>query len=172
MASGVALLVPAQQSRVGANGGRRAHADLHGCGVHEPLVVSRACSRTDSSPRFGAIIVVVRLGLLLLLALITYDGIHERGREGWYALPAVLAIAIGLFARELSYVHVRGIWFPFGTGVSRTQYAYAVFDVALAVLFVRRLRGYARQRLSETTNGDTGRRESFNQNVLNRDGRI
>jgi len=94
---------------------------------------------------FSAVIVVVRLSLLALLALIVYDGIRERGREGCYALPALLAIATGLFARELSYLHVRGIWFPFGTGVSRTQYAYAVFHVALAVLFVRRLRGYARR---------------------------
>jgi hypothetical protein len=92
----------------------------------------------------GALIVAVRVMLLLLLAFIVYDGIEECGREGWYALPGVVAIATGLFARELSFLHVRGISFPFGTGVSRTQYAYAVFDVLLAAMFVRRLWGYAR----------------------------
>jgi predicted membrane channel-forming protein YqfA (hemolysin III family) len=75
---------------------------------------------------------------------ITYHGIRRRGRAGWYALPAVLSIAVALFAQELSAVHVPGIWFPFGTGVSRTQYAYAVFDIALASVLWHRLRGYAR----------------------------
>lgn len=93
----------------------------------------------------AALIVAVRVVLLVLLAVITYDGIRYGRREAWYAVPAVIAIATGLFARELSYVHVRGIWFPFGTGVSRTQYAYVVFDVLLAVLLIRRLWRYAQR---------------------------
>jgi hypothetical protein len=36
-------------------------------------------------------------------------------------------------------LHVPGIWFPFGTGVSRTEYAYAAFDVALFVLLLHRI---------------------------------
>jgi len=100
-----------------------------------PHTVGVVCAATIQSVRFL---------LLLLLALIVHDGIRERGREGWYALPAVLSIATGLFAQELSSLHVRGIWFPFGVGVSRTQYAYAVFDALLAGLFLRRLQGYAR----------------------------
>jgi hypothetical protein len=93
----------------------------------------------------AAIVVAIRLIFLLLLAVVVYDGVHDGGREAWYAVPAVIAIGTGLFARELSYVHVRGIWFPFGTGVSRTQFAYAVFDVLLAGLFMRRLWEYAQR---------------------------
>ena len=87
----------------------------------------------------------VRLSFLAMLVLITCRGIRGQGRAGCYALPAVLAIAVALFAQELSVIHVPGIWFPFGTGVSRTQYAYAVFDIALAGLLWHRLRGYARR---------------------------
>jgi hypothetical protein len=35
---------------------------------------------------------------------------------------------------------VPGIWFPFGVGVSRTQYAYAAMVVGLAILLVRAIR--------------------------------
>jgi hypothetical protein len=94
---------------------------------------------------FADVVVIVRLALLLLLAVIAYDGVRDGGREAWYAVPAIIAIATGLFARELSYVHVRGIWFPFGTGVSRTQYAYVVFDALFAALFMRRLWRYAQR---------------------------
>jgi hypothetical protein len=91
------------------------------------------------------LILCVRLSFLAMLVLITGRGIRAQGRAGWYALPAVLAIAVARFAQELSAIHVPGIWFPFGTGVSRTQYAYAVFDIALASLLWYRLRGYARR---------------------------
>jgi hypothetical protein len=91
------------------------------------------------------LILGVRLSFLVLLVLITWRGIRGQGRAGWVALPAVLAIAVALFAQELSAIHVPGIWFPFGTGVSRTQYAYVVFDIALASLLWYRLRGYARR---------------------------
>jgi hypothetical protein len=41
---------------------------------------------------------------------------------------------------EVSALGVPGIWFPFGVGVSRTQYAYAAMVVGLAVLLVRTIR--------------------------------
>jgi len=66
-------------------------------------------------------------------------GIRQSGSERWYALPAILLISVGLFAQEWSMLHVPGVWFPFGTGVSRTQYAYAAFDAVLFVLLLRRL---------------------------------
>jgi hypothetical protein len=34
---------------------------------------------------------------------------------------------------------VPGIWFPFGVGVSRTEYAYIVFDFLLLALLLHRL---------------------------------
>ena len=48
-------------------------------------------------------------------------------------------LAVALFAPEISSLHVRSIWFPFGTGVSRTQFAYVGFDVALFILLWYRL---------------------------------
>jgi hypothetical protein len=54
-------------------------------------------------------------------------------------------VGAGLFAQELSALHVPGIWFPFGTGVSRTQYVYAAFDVVMFVLLLLRLLSFARK---------------------------
>ena len=51
------------------------------------------------------------------------------------ALPTILVVATALFAAELSAIGVKGIWFPFGVGVSRTQYALALALPLLAALF-------------------------------------
>jgi hypothetical protein len=88
---------------------------------------------------------ISRLLLLLTLIYIVIRGVRETGREGWYALPSIVFISIGLFAQELSALHVPGIWFPFGTGVSRTQFAYIAFDIAFAILLLQRLWCYARE---------------------------
>ena len=46
----------------------------------------------------------------------------------------------GLFGGELlDPFGVPGIWFPFGIGVSRSQYIYAIVIPLLAVLIVRTL---------------------------------
>jgi hypothetical protein len=47
----------------------------------------------------------------------------------WILIP----LAIGQLAEELSLLGVPGIWFPFGVGVSRTQFAYAALIIALAL---------------------------------------
>ena len=57
----------------------------------------------------------------------------------------VLLVSVGLFGQELSELHIPGIWFPFGTGVSRTQFAYAAFYVVLSALLLRRLLFFARR---------------------------
>jgi len=79
-----------------------------------------------------------RVLFVVLTGFIVYRAIRQQGREAWLALPGVVLISIGLFAQELSALGIRGIWFPFGTGVSRTQFAYAAFDMALFVLLLRR----------------------------------
>lgn len=84
-----------------------------------------------------------RVLFLLLTGLIVYRAIRQRGREAWLALPAVVLISIGLFARELSVLGIQGIWFPFGTGVSRTQFAYAAFDAVLFALLLHRFLFFA-----------------------------
>jgi hypothetical protein len=80
-----------------------------------------------------------RLLFVLLMALVLYRGVRQRGRDKWYAVLCVILISIGLFAQELNNLHIQGIWFPYGTGVSRTQFAYAAFDGAMFVLLWRRL---------------------------------
>lgn len=93
----------------------------------------------------GWLVIIARLILLLMLIYIVVRGIQKTGREGWCALLSVVLIGIGLFAQELSAIHVPGIWFPFGTGVSRTQYAYVAFDIAFAALLLQRLWRFSRE---------------------------
>jgi len=93
---------------------------------------------------FNTVSNCLRLLFAALLIFIAYSGIRHRGREGWLALPAVILISTGLFARELSEIHIPGIWFPYGVGVSRTQFAYAAFDVVMFVLLLLRLLSFSK----------------------------
>jgi hypothetical protein len=91
----------------------------------------------------GYLIAAVRLAFLLILILIAYQGVRRRRREGWHALPAVLAIGAVLFTRELAAAHVPGIWFPWGVGLSLSECASVAFVVLLFALLQRRLWSYA-----------------------------
>lgn len=86
----------------------------------------------------------VRLGFLLTFVWVVYQGVRRHAREGWFALPAAVAIGIVLFASELAAVHVPGIWFPWGVGLSLSESASVGFDALLFVLLLRRLWSYAR----------------------------
>ena len=56
------------------------------------------------------------------------------------ALVTLASIMVGLFGGELlDPIGVPGIWFPFGIGVSRTQYVYPIAIPLLAFLIVRTL---------------------------------
>ena len=81
----------------------------------------------------------VRLIFLILTLFILLRVLLQPSREKWFVIPAILLLSVGLFAQELSLVGISGIWFPFGVGVSRTEYAYAIFDIALVALLLRRL---------------------------------
>jgi hypothetical protein len=60
------------------------------------------------------------------------------------ALVTLASIMAGLFGGELlDPIGVPGIWFPFGIGVSRTQYVYAIAIPLLAFLVVRTLHSKA-----------------------------
>ncbi|TBR39053.1 glycoside hydrolase [Dyella terrae] len=61
------------------------------------------------------------------------------------ALAAVL-VGIGLFATEVNALGVPGIWFPYGIGVARGQYAYALFIPLMFGLLLSRIVHSARQR--------------------------
>jgi hypothetical protein len=56
------------------------------------------------------------------------------------AFLTLALIVVAFFGGELlDPIGVPGIWFPFGIGVSRTQYLYAITIPLLAVLIVRTL---------------------------------
>jgi hypothetical protein len=80
-----------------------------------------------------------RYAFFALLVFIVYRGFRERGREAWFALPAIVSISIGQFSGELLALGVPGIWFPFGMGVSLANYAYLVATPAIAVLLWSRI---------------------------------
>lgn len=67
------------------------------------------------------------------------------GRTLLAALAAVL-VGVGLFATELNALGIPGIWFPYGVGVARGQYAYAAFIALLFALILMRFVAYARRR--------------------------
>jgi hypothetical protein len=92
---------------------------------------------------FQEICVGARLLFVLITMLIIYQAVRQGGTEAWLALPAILFAAIAMFAQELSDVGVPGIWFPFGIGVSRTQFAYVPLMVALFVMLLRRYLHFA-----------------------------
>jgi len=79
---------------------------------------------------------LVRLSFLIVTVWTVVRGVRRNPQQGWVVLPAVVSLSVGLFADELSLLGVPGIWFPFGVGVSRTEYAYAVFDIAFAGLLI------------------------------------
>lgn len=89
----------------------------------------------------------VRLIYAALYLWIVGLGLIQLAKPSVYlaALTAML-VGIGLFATELNALGIPGIWFPYGTGVSRGQYAYAVFIPLLFLLILMRLAGYARTR--------------------------
>lgn len=74
---------------------------------------------------------VERYALLAILVLVVYFGLRERRRATLVALPAIVLVAIGQYGLELARLGVPGIWFPFGMGVSLTNYAYLVANVAI-----------------------------------------
>ena len=97
-------------------------AGIIGNVIHSASVTSS--SRLGSIALFDVIGVrIVRSGPLQILALVT--------------LASIMA---GQFGGELlDTIGVPGSWFPFGIGVSRTQYVYAVAIPLTAVLIVRTL---------------------------------
>ncbi|HEV2111578.1 MAG TPA: glycoside hydrolase [Gammaproteobacteria bacterium] len=90
------------------------------------------------------LIMWTRLAFLLVFVQIAYGSIRRQEREGWYALPGMLVIGMVIFSQELSFIHVPGIWFPYGVGLSLSEIMSVVFNVLLFVLLLRRLWMHAR----------------------------
>jgi hypothetical protein len=97
-------------------------AEIAAAATHAAGVTS--ASRLASIALFAVIAArVVRSGPVRILATIT-----------------LALIAVSFFGGELlDPLGIPGIWFPFGIGVSRTQYVYAIAIPLLAILIVRTL---------------------------------
>jgi hypothetical protein len=87
-------------------------------------------ANVTSASRLGSMALFVVIGARLV-------------RSGPMRIPALVTLAAtmaALFGGELlDTIGVPGIWFPFGIGVSRTQYVYAIAVPLLATLIVRTL---------------------------------
>jgi hypothetical protein len=81
----------------------------------------------------------VRLGLLALFLYLAARGAMRRETTAWIGVATLVFLSIGLFAQEVGMLGVQGIWFPFCVGVSRTEYAHAVFDVLMFAYLLARL---------------------------------
>ena len=83
-----------------------------------------------SGSRFASIALFVVIGVR----------IARSGPMRILALVTLASTMAALFGGELlDTIGVPGIWFPFGIGVSRTQYVYAIAIPLLALLIVRTL---------------------------------
>jgi len=82
---------------------------------------------------------VVRLLLFSLLLWIVIQGIRRQGLEGSLVLPAVVLLGISLFGAELSVLHVRVFWFPFGVRLGTGDIASLLLMAVTALLLLRRL---------------------------------
>jgi hypothetical protein len=88
---------------------------------------------------FHMIALVVRLLLFSLLLWIVVQGIRRQGLEGSLVLPAVVLLGISLFGAELSVLHVRVYWFPFGARLGTGDIASLLLMAVTALLLLRRL---------------------------------
>ena len=89
--------------------------------VTQAAGVTRVC-------RFGSIALFVIIGVR----------IGRRGPMRTLAVMTLALIAVAFFGGELlDPLGMPGIWFPFGIGVSRTQYLFAILIPLLAALIVR-----------------------------------
>ena len=86
----------------------------------------------------------------LIIVFSVVSGFRHNIRDTLAALPAVVFMSVALFSTELSELGVPGIWFPFGVGVSLSQFAYAAFDLALFVVLWHRLRTLAPERFIQS----------------------
>lgn len=82
---------------------------------------------------------IFRLGLLVLLARIAVR-IARTGPNRIMATVTMIFILVSQFSGELGSIGIPTIWFPFGIGVTLTQYAYAVAIPLLALLIVQTMR--------------------------------
>jgi hypothetical protein len=90
---------------------------------------------------FQRIVDYIRLSFILLILFTIYQAIVKNGFKDWIPLLAILLVSIGIFAKEVSDLNIiPGIWFPYGVGVSRSQYAYALFALVMYIILIQKSR--------------------------------
>jgi hypothetical protein len=107
--------------------------------------VTHSAAETSGS-RLGSIALFVVIGARIV----------RSGPMRILALVTLVSIMAALFGGELlDPIGMPGIWFPFGIGVSRTQYIYAIAIPLLACLIVRTLacKGNATTRVAPMPSG-------------------
>ena len=98
--------------------------------------------------QFVTVALVLRLLFFTLLLLTVAEGIRKQGVEGWLVLPVVVLRGISAFTTQLSLLHIRMNWFPFGAQVNLGTLANLLVAVVIALLLLRRLlQSVKRQRL-------------------------
>jgi hypothetical protein len=88
---------------------------------------------------FHTVSLAVRLALLILLILVVAWGIRRQGAEGWLVLPAIALLIAWQFTNELSLLHIRFAWFPFGIRFNLVALSNVLLTAVLFVLLFRRL---------------------------------
>jgi len=92
------------------------------------------------APFADVAISAIRVAFVALYLWVIATGvIRGRTMASYFGALAAILVGIGLFATELNFVGVPGIWFPYGVGVARGQYAYAAFVVVMFGLLLERL---------------------------------
>ena len=85
---------------------------------------------------FGPFGEPLRWAMAALFFVMAVCTVVSKRSERFIVLVIMALVATGQFAGELSSLGVPGIWFPFGVGVSRTQFAYAALILCLGVSLV------------------------------------
>ena len=100
-------------------------------------VVLAVAALVGAMSQWPGVTIASRLGSLALLVVMG-GRVVRSGSMRILALGTLALIIAALFGGELlDPIGVPGIWFPFGIGVSRTQYIYGIAIPLLAVLIVR-----------------------------------
>jgi hypothetical protein len=106
--------------------------------LSHPWLFSRAMPQVVATVSHG-LVGWTRLALLLTLVWIVFGALRRNWREAAIALPAILAMTCFVFSTEVAELHVPGIWFPWGVGVSLSECASVVTCLLVASLVLRRL---------------------------------
>jgi hypothetical protein len=105
----------------------------------ESLVPASVAEIVGAVTHSASVTSVSRLGSIALFVVICARIVHS-GAMRILAVITLALITVTIFGDELlDPIGVPGIWFPFGIGVSRTQYIYAIFIPLMAFLVVRTL---------------------------------